>query len=107
LREERRLRVFENMVLRKLIQLMWDVVTAEWRKLHNKELNGLYCAPNIFRVIKWRRMRWAGHVERMGKRRGVYRFLVGKPEIKGPFGSPVIDGNIILKWIFREMNVGL
>jgi hypothetical protein len=77
--------VFENGVVRKLFRVMWDVVTGGWRKLHNEQLNGLYCAPNVVRGIKWRRMEWAGHVERMGKR-GVYRFLVGKPEGKSPFG---------------------
>jgi hypothetical protein len=56
--------MFENMVLRRIFQLMKDVVTGEWRKLHNEELNGLYCAPNIVRVIKWRRKKWARHVER-------------------------------------------
>jgi len=61
--------VFENMVLMKLFLLMWDVVTGEWRKLHNEELNGLYCSPNILRVSQSRRMEWAVHVERMGKRR--------------------------------------
>ena len=65
-----------------------DEVTGEWRKLHNEELNDLYCSPNIFRVIKWRRMRWAGHVARMGEWRGVYRVLVGKPEGKRPLGRP-------------------
>ena len=63
-----------------------DEVTREWRRLHNEELNDLYCSPNIVRVIKWRRMRWAGHVARMGEERGVYRFLVGKPEGKRPLG---------------------
>jgi len=65
-----------------------DEVTAEWRELCNKELNDLYCSPNIIRVIKSRRMRWAGHVAYMGERRGVYRFLVGKPEGKRPLGRP-------------------
>ena len=65
-----------------------DEVTGEWRKLHNEELNDLYCSPNIVRVIKSRRMRWAGHVARMGERRGVYRVLVGKPEGKRPLGRP-------------------
>jgi len=65
-----------------------DEVTGEWRKLHNEELNVLYCSPNIFRVIKSSRMRWAGHVASMGDRRGVYRFWVGKHEGKRPFGSP-------------------
>ena len=63
-------------------------VTGEWRKLHNEELNDLYCSPNIVRVIKSRRMRWEGHVARMGKRRGVYRVLMGKPEGKRPLGRP-------------------
>jgi len=65
-----------------------DEVTGEWRKLHNEELNDLYCSPNIVRVIKLRRMRWAGHVARMGERRGIYRVLVGKPEEKRPLGRP-------------------
>jgi len=63
-------------------------VTGEWRKLHNEELNDLYCSPNFVRVIKSRRMRWAGHVARMGERRGVYRVLVGIPEGKRPLGRP-------------------
>ena len=65
-----------------------DEVTGEWRRLHNEELNDLYCSPNIVRVIKWRRMRLAGHVERMGEERGVFRVLVGKPEGKRPLGRP-------------------
>jgi len=63
-----------------------DEVIEEWRKLHNDELNDLYCSPNIVWVIKWRRMRWAGHVARMGEGRGVYRVLVGEPEGKRPPG---------------------
>ena len=69
-REERKRRVFENMVLRKIFGQKRDEVTGEWRRLHNEELNDLYCSPNILRVIKWRRMRWAGHVARMGEKRG-------------------------------------
>jgi len=61
---------------------------VEWRRLHNEELNDLYCSPNIVRVIKSRRRRWAGHMARMGEERGVYRFLVGKPEGKRPVGRP-------------------
>ena len=64
------LRVFENMVLRRIFGPRRDEVTGDWRRLHNEELNDLYCSPNIVRVIKWRRMGWAGHVARMGEERG-------------------------------------
>ena len=87
LREERRLRVFENRVLR-VFGLKRDVVTGEWIKVHNEELNDLYSLPNIVRVVKSRRMRWAGHVARMGEDRVVHRVLVGKPEGKRPLGRP-------------------
>jgi len=87
LREEKKLRVFENMVLRRIFGPRRDEVTGKWR-LHNEELNDLYTLPNIVRVIKSRRMRWAGHVARMGEGRGVYRVLVGKPEGKSPMGRP-------------------
>jgi len=70
LREERKLRVFENVVLR-IFGPRRDKVTGKWRRLHNEELNDLYCSPNIVGVIKWRRMRWAGHVARMGEERWV------------------------------------
>ena len=78
LREERRLKVFQNRVLRRIFGAKRDKVTGKWRKLHNEELNDLYCSPNIVRVIKSRRIRWAGHVARMGEGRGLYReiFLV-------------------------------
>ena len=82
LREERKLRVFENMVLRRIFGPRRDEVTGEWRRLHNGKLNDLYSSPNIVRVIKSRRMRWVGHVACMGEERGVYRVLVGKPEGK-------------------------
>ena len=88
LREERKLRVFENMVLRRIFGLRRDEVTGEWMRLHNEELNDLYSSPNIVRVIKSRRMRWAGHVARMGEERGVYRVLVRKPEGRRPLGRP-------------------
>jgi len=78
-REEPRLRVFENGVLRRIFGSKRVEVTGEWRKLHNEELNDLYCSTNIVRVIEWRRMRWVGHVACMGERRDVYRVLVGKP----------------------------
>ena len=88
LREERRLTVFENRVLRRIFGPKRDEVTGEWRKLRNEELNDLYSSPSIVRVIKSRRMKWAGHVARMGERRGVYRVLVGKPDGKRPLGRP-------------------
>jgi hypothetical protein len=88
LREEHRLRVFENRVLRRIFGPMRDEVTREWRKLHNRELHNLYSSPDIIRQIKSRRMRWAGHVARMGEGRNVYRVLVGKPEGKIPLERP-------------------
>ena len=88
LREERKLRVFENRVLRKIFGPRRDEVRGEWRRLHNEELNDLYSSPNIVRVIKSRRMRWAGHVARMGEERGVYTVLLGKPEGRRPLGRP-------------------
>jgi len=88
LREERKLRVFENMVLRRIFGPRRDEVKGEWRRLQNEELSDLYSSPNIVRVIKSRRMRWAGHVARMGEERGVYRVLVGKPEGRRPLGRP-------------------
>ena len=88
LREERKVRVFENMVLRKLFGPRSDEVTGECWRLHNEQLNVLYASPNILRVIKSRRMRWAGHVARMDVEMGVYRVLVGKPEGRGPLGRP-------------------
>jgi len=80
--------LFENRVLRRVFGSKREEVTGEWRKLHNEELNDLYCSPNIVWMIKWRRMRWAGHVARMGEGRGVYMVLVGKPEGKRPLGRP-------------------
>jgi hypothetical protein len=88
LREERRLRVFENRVLRRIFGPKRDEVTGEWRKLYDEELHGIYCSSNMVRVIKSRTMRWAGHVARMGEGRGMYRVLVGKPEGKRPLGRP-------------------
>jgi len=82
------LSVYENKVLRRIFGSKRDEVTGEWRKLHNEELNDLYSSPNIVRVIKSRRMRWAGHVACVGERRGVYMVLVGKPEGNRPLGRP-------------------
>ena len=76
------------MVLRRIFGPRRDEVTGEWRRLHNEELNDLYCSPNIVRVIKWRRMRWAGHVASMSEEKGTYGVLVGKPEGKRPLGRP-------------------
>ena len=88
LRDECRLRVFENRVLRRVFGPKRDEVTEEWRKLHNEELSGLYSLPNIVRVVKSRRMRWAGHVAHMGEGRGVHRVLIGKPEGKRTLERP-------------------
>ena len=88
MREERRLRVFENRVLRRVFGPKRDEVTREWIKLHNEEISDLYSLPNIVRVVKSRRMRWAGHVARMGEGRGVHGVLVGKSEGKRPLGRP-------------------
>jgi hypothetical protein len=82
------LRVFGKRVLRSIFGPKRDEATEEWIKLHNKELSVLYCSPNVIRVIKLRRFRWAGHVARMRERRGVYKVLVGKPEGKRPLGRP-------------------
>jgi hypothetical protein len=78
-REEPKLRVFENRVLRRIFGPKRDGVTGGWRKLHNEELHKLYSTPSIIRIIKSRRMRWAGHVVRMGEKRNLYKLLVGKP----------------------------
>jgi len=103
LREECRLRVFENRLLRRIFGSKRDEVTGDWRKLHKEELNDLYSSPNIVRVIKSRRMRWAGHVARMGEGRGVYRVLVGKPEGKRPLGRPRRRWEDNIKMALQEM----
>jgi hypothetical protein len=79
--------VFENRVLRRIFGPKRDEVTGEWRKLHNEELRDLYSSPSIIKIIKSRRMRWAAHIERMGKR-NAYRLLVGQPEGKRSLGRP-------------------
>ena len=107
LREERRLRVFENRVLRRVFWRKRDELTGEWRKLLSKKLNDLYSSPNIVRVIKSRRMEWTDHVTGMRERRGVHRVLVGKPEGRDHLEDPVVGGRIILRWIFRKWNVGV
>jgi hypothetical protein len=134
--EERRLRMFENRVLRRTFGFKRDEVTGERRKIHNEELNplnaqlnpichllallgahhilhvsrirvnDLYCSPNIVQMIKWRRMRWAEHVARMGESRGVYRVLVGKPEGKSPLGRPRRRGEDNIKMDLQEVGCG-
>jgi hypothetical protein len=104
--EERRLRVFENRVLRRIFGPREKEVTDEWRKLHNEELNDLYSSPKISRVTKSRRMRWAGHVARMGEERGVYRVLVEKPERKRPLGRPRRRWENNIKMDLQEVGCG-
>jgi hypothetical protein len=87
LREEHKLRVFENRVLKRVFGPKRDEMTGEWRKLRNEELHGLYLSPSIIRIIKSRRMRWAGHVALMGGR-NAYRLLVGKPEGRRQLARP-------------------
>jgi len=100
------LRTFENRVLRRIFGTRTDEVTGERRKLHNEELSDLYCSTNIIRVIKSRRMRWAGHVARMGERRGVYRVLVGKREGKRPLGRPRRRWEDKIKMDLQEVGCG-
>jgi hypothetical protein len=88
LREEQRLRVFENRVLGRIFGPKRDEEAGEWRRIHNKELNDLYSSPNVIRVITSRRMRCAGYVARMGENRAAYRILVGRPEGRRPLGRP-------------------
>jgi len=106
LKDECSLRVFENRVLRRIFGPERNEVTGEWSKLNNEELNDLYCSPNIVRVIKSRRMRWAGHVARMEKRRGVYRVLVGKSEGMIPLGRPRRRWEDNIKMDLQEVGCG-
>jgi hypothetical protein len=103
---EHRLRVFENRVLRKIFGPKKDGVTGEWRRLHDEELNDLYSSPNIIRVIKSRRMRWTGHVARMGEGRGAYKILVERPEGRGPFGRPSRRWEDNIKMDLQEVGWG-
>ena len=106
LRKEKKLRVFENMVLRRIFGTRRDEVTGEWRIIHNEELNDLYSSPSIVQVIKSRRMRWAGYVARMGEERGVYRVLVGKPEGRRPLGRPRRRWVDIIRMDLQEVGCG-
>jgi len=107
LREKHKLRVFENRVLRRIFGRRRDEVTGEWRKLHNEDLNGLYSSPNIVRVIKFRRMRGAGHVARMGRGEAYTGFWWGNLRERDHLGDAGVDGRIILGWIFRKWNLGV
>jgi hypothetical protein len=104
LREEHRLRVSENRVLRRIFGPKREE-DGSWRKLHNDELHSLYSSQNIVRVIKSRRMRWAGHVARMGEGRGVYRLLVGRPEGKRPLGRSRLRWEDHIKMDLREIGI--
>ena len=101
-----KLRVFEIILLRRTFGPRRDEVTGEWRRLHNDERNDLYSSPNIVRVIKSRRMRWAGHVARMGEERGVYMVLVGKPEGRRPLGRPRHRWVDNIRMDLKEMTCG-
>jgi hypothetical protein len=106
LREEHRLRVFENMVLRGIFGTKRDEVTGEWRKLHSGQLHNLYSSADIIRQIKSRRMRWAGHVARMAEGRNVYRVLLGKAEGKRPLVRPKRGWEDGFKIDLREIGLG-
>ena len=107
LREERKLRVFDNMVLRIIFGPRSEEVTGEWRRLHNEELNDFYFSPNILRVIKSRRMRWAGHLARMGEERGCISSWWGNRREEDHWGDLGVDGWIILGWISKRWDVGI
>ena len=100
------MRVIENMVLRRKFGPKRDEVTGEWRRLHDKAFHVLYSSPNIIRVIKSRRLRWAGHITRVGKRRSAYRVLVGKREGRNRLEDQGVDERKILKWILEKWNGG-
>jgi len=94
------------MVLRRIFGSKRDEVTEEWRKLHNEELNDLYCSPNIVRVIKSRRMRWAGHVACIGRREAYTGFWWGNLRERDHLGDPGVDGRVMLRWISTKWDGG-
>ena len=98
--------MFENRVLRRIFGPKRDMVTREWRKQHNEERNDLHPSPNIVRVIKSRRMRWDGHVARVGQRRGIHSILVGKSEGRRPFGRPRRRWEYNIKMDLHEVGCG-
>ena len=100
------MRIFENRMLRRIFGPKRDEVTREWRKLHNEKLNDLYSRHSIFRVTKSRRMRWAGHVARMGEKRGLYSALVGKLEGTRPLGRPRLRWEDNIKIDLQEVECG-
>jgi hypothetical protein len=100
------MRVFQNRVLRRIFGSKRDRVTREWRELHNEELNDLYTSLNIFRFIRSRRMRWVGHVVRMGEKSGLYRILLWKPEGKRPRGRSKLRWEDNTKMDLQEVDCG-
>jgi hypothetical protein len=98
--------VFENRVLRRIFGPKRDEVTGEWRKLHSEELHNLYSSPDIIRQVKSRRVRWAGHVARIGEERKVYKVLVGNPEGKRPLGKPRRRWEDGIRMDLREIGLG-
>ena len=102
LREERKLRVFDIMLLRRIFGLKRDELTREWRKLHNEDLNDLHSSPSIVRVIKSGRMKLTGHVARMGRGETYTRFWLGSLKEREHLGDPGVDESVILRWIFRN-----
>jgi hypothetical protein len=101
LRKERRLRVYDNRVLR-IFGPKRDEVTSEWRNLHNEELNDQYCSPNIVQVVKLIRMRLAKHVDRSGRKEARIGFWWGNLRVRDHLEEPSVDGMLILRWIFRK-----
>jgi hypothetical protein len=98
---------YHHWVLRRIFGPKRAGLTGEWKKLHNEELNDMYSSPNIVRVIKWRRMRWAGHVAHMEEVKGVHKLLVGKPEGKGRLGRPRCRWEDNIKMDLQEVGWGL